>query len=89
MEYAGNIRKNGDPWMPKFVQSLDKEKCIACGRCYKACPSGVMDLDSYEDDEDNEINYMKLEDDGNCIGCQVCSTVCPKGCFEHAEAAVA
>jgi Nif-specific ferredoxin III len=80
-------RKDGSRWYPTFVEVLDKAKCIACGRCYKSCPSGVMELDSYEDDEENEINFMKLVNDANCIGCKVCAGVCPRGCFEHSAAA--
>ena len=76
-------RKNGTDWVQVFVSALDAAACIACGRCYKACPSGVMELDYTEDDEENEIGFMKLVDDENCIGCQVCSKVCPKHCFSH------
>lgn len=77
-------RKNGSAWEPKYIVSLDKKKCIACGRCFKGCPAGVMELSSEEDDEDNEIMFMELVNDGACIGCKSCGLVCPKGCFEFA-----
>ena len=76
--------KAGAEWIQKFVVSLDKTKCIACGRCYKACPSEVMSLCEEEDDEGEDIKFMVLENDSGCIGCLVCAKVCPKGCFEHA-----
>ncbi len=76
--------KAGAEWVQKFVVALDKEKCIACGRCYKACPSNVMNLEEGENDDGDEIKYMVLENDGDCIGCLVCEKVCPKGCFSHA-----
>jgi Nif-specific ferredoxin III len=81
---ATSIKKNGSAWEPKFIISLDKKKCIACGRCYKGCPSGVMQLQSEEDDEENEIMFMEMINDGECIGCKSCAMVCPKACFVHA-----
>jgi Nif-specific ferredoxin III len=75
--------KGGGTWVQKFVEELDKEKCIACGRCYKACPSSVMTLHEEEDEDGEEFKFMKLVNDENCIGCLVCAKVCPKGCFTH------
>ena len=77
-------RKNGTEWVQLFVSELNESECMACGRCFKACPSGVMELDYREDDEENEIGFMKIVRDELCIGCQVCSKVCPKNCFSHA-----
>ncbi len=75
--------KGGGDWVQNFVMSLDKDKCIACGRCYKACPSSVMTLDEEEDEDGDDRKFMKLVNDLNCLGCMACSKVCPKGCFEH------
>ena len=82
-----SFKKNGSTWTPKFIIALDKKKCIACGRCYKGCPSAVMELKSQEDDEENEVMFMELTRDGECIGCGSCAMVCPKGCFTHGELA--
>lgn len=76
-------RKNGQAWTPNFIQALDKKKCIACGRCFKGCPAGVMELASDEDDEENEIMFMVLVNEGDCIGCKSCAMVCPKACLVH------
>ena len=75
--------KGGGEWVQKFVTALDKDKCIACGRCYKSCPSSVMTLDEDEDEDGDEVKFMILVNDENCIGCLVCAKVCPKGCFTH------
>ncbi len=83
METSVAKRKNGTEWIQSFVLSLDRKLCIACGRCYKSCPSDVMSLDEYEDDEDNAISFMTLVNDENCIGCQACGKVCPKNCFTY------
>ncbi len=78
------MKKNGTEWIQEFVSSLNSGDCIACGRCYKACPTNVMTLKCEEDDEGEEHNFMVLVNDGECIGCKVCAKVCPKGCFSHA-----
>ena len=51
MAYAMAKTKGGGEWVQKFAETLDKEKCIACGRCYKACPSSVMTLTEEEDED--------------------------------------
>jgi Nif-specific ferredoxin III len=94
---------SGVEWTPKFVQSIDQGKCIGCGRCFKVCSRGVMQLRGVDedgelialavgdDDADDEAEYekkvMTLVDAAACIGCQACSMVCPKKCYAHAEAA--
>ncbi len=89
MAYAMARTKGGGEWVQKFAESLDKEKCIACGRCFKACPSSVMTLTEEEDEDGDEHKYMILVNAENCIGCLVCAKVCPKGCFEHVPMEVA
>jgi len=35
---------SGAEWTPTFVQELNEDKCIGCGRCFKVCPRGVLEL---------------------------------------------
>ena len=83
-------RKN---WVPQFVQEISQDKCIGCGRCFKACGRDVLllkalneDGEFVEDDEDEEIErkVMTISNSDNCIGCEACSRVCPKNCYTHA-----
>lgn len=83
--------RNGQQWIPKFIESIDIERCIGCGRCYKTCSRDVLELidkpfegdDDYGDDMGNKI--MSIAIPGNCIGCEACARVCPRKCHKHVE----
>jgi Nif-specific ferredoxin III len=92
---------SGATWTPTFVAALDEEKCIGCGRCFKVCPRGVLELVGLnedgeyvhvdEDDDDDgeyEKKVMTLAHKELCIGCTACSRICPKKCYTHAAASV-
>ena len=36
--------RGGKTWIPKFIESIDVDKCIGCGRCYKVCGMDVLEL---------------------------------------------
>jgi Nif-specific ferredoxin III len=87
----------GKTWTPKFVQEINHEKCIGCGRCFKVCGRNVLQLKALnedgefvEDEEDDEIErkVMTIFNSNNCIGCQACSRICPKNCYTHASSEV-
>lgn len=93
---------SGATWTPTFVTAIDDDKCIGCGRCFKVCPRGVMELvgltedgerisvDPDDDDDDGEYEkkVMTLAHPELCIGCTSCSKICPKKCYSHAPAMV-
>lgn len=93
---------SGATWTPNFVAALDDQKCIGCGRCFKVCPRGVLELvglnedgervrldpDDDEDDEEYEKKVMTIAHQELCIGCTACSKICPKKCYSHAAAMV-
>jgi len=93
------LTRGGKPWTPVFIQSINEEDCIGCGRCYKVCGFDVLTLkgmtedgDIVElDDDDGEIEkkVMTVENAENCTGCKACSRVCGKGCQTHAPMDVA
>ena len=94
------VMPSGATWIPTFVTALDQEKCIGCGRCFKVCPRGVLELvgidedgeqvhiDADDDDDDGEYEkkVMTLAHQELCIGCTACSRICPKKCYSHAAA---
>lgn len=89
---------SGETWTPSFVASLDDQKCIGCGRCFKVCSRGVLelvgltedgerisvDVDGDDDDEEYEKKVMTIAHQELCIGCTACSKICPKKCYTHA-----
>ncbi len=91
---------SGESWTPQFVQSIDEIKCIGCGRCFRVCPRGVLELvglddegrriglgPDAEDDEEYEKKVMTVAHPELCIGCTACAKICPKKCHTHAPAA--
>lgn len=91
---------SGEVWEPKFVQELNKETCIGCGRCFKVCPRGVLELVGLDDegnqvvidldgdeDEEYEKKVMTIAHQEMCIGCTACSKICPKKCYTHGAVA--
>jgi Nif-specific ferredoxin III len=85
---------SGVEWVPSFVQSIDTDKCVGCGRCFKVCLRGVLQLrgldedgelvDEDDDEDEYERKVMTVAEPENCIGCQACAMVCAKKCFSHA-----
>jgi Nif-specific ferredoxin III len=86
----------GKTWTPQFVQEINQDKCIGCGRCFKACGRDVLllkalneDGEFVENEEDEEIErkVMTVAHAELCIGCQACARICPKNCYTHAPLA--
>jgi Nif-specific ferredoxin III len=89
------LTRGGIAWAPSYLQDIDQETCIGCGRCYKVCGRNVMTLKGLtedgeivelDDDEEFERKVMLVTDPGACIGCAACSRVCPKACQTHGPA---
>lgn len=59
---------DGRTWVPKFVKTINQEKCIGCGRCFKVCGREVLQLVgidhegeivSIASDEEDDDEYEK------------------------------
>lgn len=55
---------------------VDKELCIGCGLCVRACPAMLIELGQ---DRKAQIKEVKTLDWYGCWGCQHCLAVCPQG----------
>lgn len=84
--------KAGKPWEPRFIEALDRDSCIGCGRCYKVCSRDVFDLvenDEADEDDlygDEVMMSMIIKDSLDCIGCEACAKVCAKNCHSFRPA---
>ncbi len=50
---------------------IDKNKCIACGRCIKLCPDAAIDFKKVNQQNKANVNY------DYCKGCGLCAKECP------------
>lgn len=64
------------------IAEVDKEKCVACGRCVAICPNHVIDLIPYDsaymvqcNSKDKGKEVMAVCETG-CIGCGICVKQC-------------
>ena len=64
------------------VAVVDKEKCVACGKCAEACPRHLIELVPYKA---NHLVQCSSHDKGpavkkvceaGCIGCTLCTKQC-------------
>ena len=82
MAFLTGTNYGGGEWTPAFVQAIDHEKCIGCGRCFKACPHKVLGPMDLEDEESESIRMvMSIVNQDKCVGCVACGFTCPKKCF--------
>ncbi|NOY14096.1 MAG: ferredoxin III, nif-specific [Deltaproteobacteria bacterium] len=82
MPFVTGTTKAGASWTPTFVENIDSEKCIGCGRCFKSCARKVLGPEDLEDEESESIRMiMTISNDADCIGCAGCGVACPKKCF--------
>ncbi len=56
-----------ESWLPSGQLAFYRNKCISCGRCVPACPTGAQELR----DEERKILWEK------CTHCGECPHVCP------------
>jgi len=86
------VTRDGTEWVPRYLESIDHDECIGCGRCYKACGQGVMEPieKPYVDDEDEDEmcggTVMSVANPGACIGCEACARACAKKAQTHIAA---
>lgn len=64
------------------VAVVDREKCVACGRCREECPNGLIEMIPYDSkyavacsSKEKGPKVMAVCDTG-CIGCGICAKQC-------------
>ena len=64
----------------KKIAVVDKNVCVACGACMKACPRRAITI--YR-------GCYAVVDESKCVGCGLCGRTCPAGCIAVKERSVA
>lgn len=60
-----------------FIATVDEQKCNGCGKCAKACPVEVIDMQKGERIVDGKkVKKLAVVDELACIGCGVCHAEC-------------
>lgn len=88
------VTRDGSPYDPLYLDSIDWEKCLGCGRCYKVCGQNVIGSQwiteegevCEEDDGEAERMVMTVVNKGLCIGCRACARVCSTKAQNHVAA---
>ena len=60
----------------KKLAVVDRDRCVACGACAKACPKGAICVWK---------GCYAIVDREKCVGCGLCVQTCPAGCMEKKE----
>jgi Nif-specific ferredoxin III len=87
MAHLTGLTRGRREWTPKFVKSIDDERCIGCGRCIKICAHGVL-APKEVDEEESAKMFVTVANPDDCIGCEACGRTCKKDSFTF-EAIVA
>ncbi len=64
----------------KVFPTVNREKCIGCGRCYISCQDGGHQAIRFE--SDTRQPYII---GAKCVGCHLCRLVCPVGAMGVAK----
>jgi Nif-specific ferredoxin III len=78
--YITGITRGKKEWVPKFVKSIDDQKCIGCGRCIKICAHKVL-APAEVDEEESAKMFATVARPEDCIGCEACGRTCSKKAF--------
>jgi Nif-specific ferredoxin III len=80
MAYLTGQTRGRTEWTPRFVKSIDLEKCIGCGRCMKICAHEVL-APKEVDEEESAKMFASIKNPDSCIGCEACGRTCTKKAF--------
>ncbi len=78
-----NVCQFGAITIQDGIAHIDKDKCVACGKCLEVCPKAVIAWKPYSQEVVVECNSkefgkeVKSKCAVGCIGCKLCVKSCP------------
>ena len=64
---------------------VESELCVACGKCIKACPKGLIEFVPYDSKyrvqctNKQKGKIVRVNCEAGCIACGMCQRNCPEG----------
>jgi len=70
---AGTVLSQSQLAVSGIIAKHDRDKCMSCLACFRACP-----FDSPFIDEDGRVSHNEIK----CTGCGICAGICPAKAFQ-------
>ena len=70
---AGVILSQDQLTVSGIIAKHDRNKCMSCLACFRACPFGSPFID-----EDGRVSHNEIK----CTGCGICAGICPANAFQ-------
>ena len=64
-----------------FAAQVDRQQCIGCGLCRKACPVDAVSMENRDVPDKGKPKKLAVIKD-YCLGCGVCALQCPTGALK-------
>jgi heterodisulfide reductase subunit A len=70
---AGAVLSHNQLAVSGIIAKHDRDKCMSCLACFRACPFGSPFID-----EDGKVSHNEIK----CTGCGICAGICPAKAFQ-------
>lgn len=86
IEHKINLNKTGMGTIPIYGKDfshpafiVDRDKCIFCKRCERACEYDALELSAETIDESGQVSGLTINFKDNCVSCGACVDSCATG----------